>query len=348
MPSLPAALESVIAELTAMLEPLRIGAVRRPPLTLVARGGQYECYRTDRDPPVFLRRIRLDNLAAAKLPRELLSQPVEIRLDAAQVLSKVLQLPAASRHYLGEVVGHQLERMTPWSADRVVFDYVLADDAPAGKEQIEVRLVAASREVFDKAMAELAQAGIEPAVVGTSADPLERPSPVNLFRAGKTGRQRQLRRAVGMGLAGLAVAGLLLSLLSGLRLYALNAQAAQLQADMSQARSEIASRISGMQLSESRGKILAEKRAGVPKVLLLEQLSALIPTGTFLTELAAEGEEVRIAGFSGDAPALIGILEGADLLTEARFAAPTTRDEQMGQDRFEIMARIVPPASPAQ
>jgi Tfp pilus assembly protein PilN len=79
-------------------------------------------------------------------------------------------------------------------------------------------------------------------------------------------------------------------------------------------------------------------------IVLVEELSKIIPASTYLTELAVQDQDVRISGLSSDAPALIGILEGADLLTDVRFAAPTIRDEEAAQDRFEIVARLASPA----
>jgi general secretion pathway protein L len=336
-----AAFDALVDELARMLEPLVTRGAARPPLTVVERAGRFECYRTDRTPPVRVAEGDFAALASAKLPRDLASAPVELRLDAARVLSKTVQLPAAGRQYLDAIVAHQLERMTPWSADRVVFDYTLAGDAPAGAGQVAVRLVATSRELFDEALARLAAAGLRPSVVGTSEDPLERASPVDLSRAGRSGRRDRLRRAVIVSLAALALLGAGLSGAAAWRLSALNAEASRLQQEISAARKEIAAAVSGMALAEGRGRLLAQKREALPMVVLLDRLSALIPTGTYLTELAVTGGELRLAGLSGDAPSLIQTLEDADILADAHFTAPTTRDEEAGRDRFEIVAHLV-------
>jgi general secretion pathway protein L len=348
MLSLNAGFQSLVDELAAMLEPLQIGMPRRPPFALVERAGSYELYRLDKTGAVLMKRGDLDDLARAKLPREVFSQPVEVRLDGSRVLSKLLQLPAASRNYLDSIVAHQVERNTPWAADRVVFDYELAEDPPPGKDQIAVRLVATSREVFDGAMQRLAAAGIKPEVVGTSEDPLDQPSAVNLFRGGRTARQRALRRAVVVTLAALAVAGVGLSSMAAWRLYSVNAAANALQAEMGATRQDIEDAMAGRELSESRAALIARKRDSMPSVILLERLSSLIPTSTYLTELTIDGEELRLAGLSGDAPALIGMLEEADILEDVRFTGPTIRDDNAAQDRFEILARIAGPADAPQ
>jgi general secretion pathway protein L len=341
MSSLAAAFDAIVDELARLLEPLVARRAQRPPLAVVERAGRYECYRTDRTPPLRLAEGDLSALPAAKLPRDLASAPVELRLDAARVLSRTVQLPAAGRQYLDAIVAHQLERMTPWSADRVVFDYALAGDAPAGAEQVAVRLVATSREHFDEALGRLAAAGLTPALVGTSEDPLDRPSPVDLSRAGRSGRRDRLRRAVAVGLAVLALVGAGLGGASAWRLNALNAEAARLQLEIGAARQEIAAAMSGMALEEGRGRLLARKREALSMVVLLDRLSALIPTGTYLTELGVAGGELRLAGLSGDAPSLIQTLEDADILAGVHFAAPTTREEEAGRDRFEIVAQLV-------
>jgi general secretion pathway protein L len=343
MLSVSAGFQSLVDELAGIIEALPIAAPRRPRFVLVERAGSHECYRLERTGPVLVARGDLGDLARTQLPREVLSEPVEFRLDGSRVLSKVLHLPAASRQYLDAIVAHQVERATPWAADRVVFDYVLGDEPPPGSDQIAVRLVATSRDVFDAALERLAAAGLTPDVVGTSEDPVDQPSAVNLARGEKSGRSAALRRAVVMGLGAVAVLAVLSSSLAAWRLYSVNADAAALQAEMSRTRQAIEAAMAGRELSESRAALLARKRQSMPAVLLLERLSSLIPFSTYLTELTMDGEELRLAGLSSDAPTLIGMLEEADFLDGVRFAGPTIRDDTAAQDRFEILARIVGP-----
>ena len=347
MLSISASAASLIDELTALVEPMRGGARRRPPLVLVEQNGEYECFRIDRNGLTLLARGLIAALGDAKLPRDMLTQRLEVRLDGSRVLSKILQLPAASRLYMDAIVAHQLDRMTPWTADRVVFDYALAADAPAAKDQVAVRLVATSRDVFDGTMSRLTAAGLKPAVVGTSEDPLDQPSAVNLLHQSRTERRQALRRMVAGALIGILVLGAAASALSGWRLYRVNAEADAVQAGVAAARQQIEAARAATELTENQQRLLAQKRDSVPVVLLLDRLSELIPASTYLTELAIEDQEVRITGFSGDAPALIGILEAAETLTDVRFGAPTTREEDATLDRFEIVARLPAPAEEA-
>jgi general secretion pathway protein L len=343
-----AMISAFVDDVAAAIEPMRRGRRKRAAITLVERGGGYEIYRNDRRGPTLLGSGELGDFGRKKFSREVRSQPVEVRLDGSRVLSKVLQLPAASRDYLEAIVTHQLERTTPWAADRVVFDYALAEGEAASKEHVAVRLVATSRDVFEATLARLSAAGIKPALIGTSEDPLDQPSAVNLLHTSRAERRKGLRRRVRAGLMALLVVGIGISAFAGWRLFAANAEAATLEQEMTTARASIEAAIARTQSSESYAELLERKNAVLPMVALLDQVSAIVPTSTYLTEFAVDGEELRLTGYSGEAPALIGILEAAELLADVRFAAATTREEGSTLDRFEVVARILPPAPGAQ
>jgi general secretion pathway protein L len=344
MASIAGAARTVVDEVTAFLEPKGRGSRRRRRLLLVERGDEFECYRVDGKGAALLTKGRLDELDTSKLPRQLQSQPFEVRLDGSRVLSKILKLPAASSSYLDPIVRHQLDRVTPWAADRVVYDFAIAEDEPATDGQIAVRLVATARDVLDGVMKRLTAAGIDVDIVGTTEDPIDRPSTVNLLQAERSGPRALLRRKVQNALVAILLIGVSLSILTGWRLYAVNATASDIQAEMDNVRGEIDSARAGMSLSDSRQRLLAQKQDEMPVVVLIDKLSQTIPTNTYLTELNVENGAVHLVGLTNDAPALLEVLDSSDTLTDVRFAAPTTRDEGASQDRFEIAGRFKPAA----
>jgi general secretion pathway protein L len=347
MPSIAGAATIVVDEVTAFLEPKRSGTHRKKRVILVERGEEFECYRVGARGLSLVTRGRLDELATARLPRQLRAQPLEVRLDGSRVLSKILKLPAAGRTYLDPIVRHQLDRATPWAADRVVYDYAIADDEPTTDGQIAVRLVATARDVLDGVMSRLTAAGLQADVVGTTEDPIDRPSMVNLLQAESTGQRALLRRRVKTGLVAILMIGASLCVLTGWQLYALNATAAEVQAETDAVRARIEQVRAGMSLSDSRERLLARKQDETPLVVLIDKLSQAIPTNTHLTELRVEDGEVHLVGLTSDAPALIQILEDSEPLSDVRFAAPTMRDEGATEDRFEIAARIGSEDAPA-
>ena len=341
------AIATLVDELAGMVEPTRAGALRRAPFVVVEQGSDYELYRVDRRGPRLLANGRLDKLTGEDLPRAMRRRPVELRLDNRRLLTKTLQLPAASRNYLDAIVTHQLERMTPWSADRVAFDYELAPEED-DKDHINVRVVATSREMVEGAVERLTAIGAQPLVVGTSADPLERPSPINLMADHRLDRRNRLRRRVSMGLVVVVAIVAAASVFSGWRLYVTNAEAASVETELNATRQKIEALRTNAEASEVYARLLARKKTAVPMVVLIDRLSAIIPADTYLTGLQVDGEELRVTGSSTDAPGLIETMEAADILSEVRFAAPTTRDEAAGRDRFEIVARVLPVEAPTQ
>jgi general secretion pathway protein L len=342
MPTIAGAVHGLVDEVTAFLEPKKATVHRRNRVILAERGDEFEIYRVGGKGVALVTRGPLDTLRSARLPRQVRALPIEVRVDGSRVLTKILRVPAAGRSYLDPIVRHQLDRATPWSADRVVFDYAVADDEPAGEGQIAVRLVATSRDVLDQSMARLKAAKIEADVVGTSEDPIDRPSSVNLLQSVGAGQRAQFRRRVKTTLLAILLIGVLLSVLTGWQLYTVNATAAQLDSEMGNVRAGVESARAGMSLSDSRQRLLARKQDDLPLVVLVDKLSALTPANTYLRELTIEDGEVHLVGLSSDAPALIGILEADDALSDVRFAAPTMRDEAETLDRFEITARFTP------
>lgn len=344
MPSVASIVRTFVDEITAFLEPSQGAGRRQLPFVLVERGDAFECYRNRRRGQTLVSKGPLERLRRAT--RKLRGQPVELRLDGSRVLTKILQLPAAGRDYLDAIVRHQLDRATPWAADRVVFDYAIATDEPAPEGQMSVRLVATSRDVFERSMARLTAARIKATVVGTSEDPLDRPSAVNLLRSDRAERRAVLRRKVVIGLVAIIVIGLGAGVLTGWQLYGLQSRAAALDTELGAARARIAAATAGTELTAARERLVAEKKGATPMVVLLDRLSSLIPANTYLSELSISDGEVQIAGFTQDAPALIGLLEASDVLSNVRFTAPTMRDPGATQDRFQITAALEPPAVP--
>ena len=84
------------------------------------------------------------------------------------------------------------------------------------------------------------------------------------------------------------------------------------------------------------------KRQKPSAVMVLETLTKTLPDDTYLNELRIEGGNVEIAGLSGDATALIRLIEQSHKFTRATFVAPTTREPGKAGDSFQIAADIQP------
>ena len=75
-------------------------------------------------------------------------------------------------------------------------------------------------------------------------------------------------------------------------------------------------------------------------IALLDELTAVLPDGTWVENLDIKGKEIRIQGQSTQASALIGLVEESKWFRGATFLAPVTADRATGKDRFSLAAQL--------
>jgi Tfp pilus assembly protein PilN len=91
---------------------------------------------------------------------------------------------------------------------------------------------------------------------------------------------------------------------------------------------------------ETRAAVLADLRAGNwQKLRLLEQLTKLLPDGTWLQQLQISEDTVEIDGLSTRAADLVPPLENSPYFTQVEFTSPITRDNK-NREVFRIRMRL--------
>lgn len=92
---------------------------------------------------------------------------------------------------------------------------------------------------------------------------------------------------------------------------------------------------------------LVQIRSGeISKVLVLEELTRLLPDATWIWNLKYNGKEMELSGFADSASDLIPLLDRSPLFEKVEFLAPVTKEMQMRGDgnkekeRFKIKAKI--------
>lgn len=265
------------------------------------------------------------------------SKRVELRLRADQVLERALELPGASRDYLPTIIDHRLDRLTPWRRDRVVYGYAVTGEADGGAT-LHVRVGLASADLLDGLTGALRAAGLQPTVVATGADDPAAP-PLIRFGGGNEALQRPAWQArLGFvwlagtsALCGIAVASLVWSA-------TVDERRGEAERHLAKARRLIREAAGGD--GAAADAAFGDKRPDTATVVLIDKLATTLPDTTYLRELALSPHEVRLAGTSADAPALIPLLERAGLF-EVRFTAPVSRGDDR-RDAFEITADRAP------
>jgi Tfp pilus assembly protein PilN len=91
---------------------------------------------------------------------------------------------------------------------------------------------------------------------------------------------------------------------------------------------------------EARAAVLENLRAGNwQKLRMLQELTKLLPDGTWLQELHINEDTVEINGYSNHAAELVPPLENSPYFTQVEFTAPITRDNQ-NHEVFRIRMRL--------
>jgi general secretion pathway protein L len=271
----------------------------------------------------------------------------ELVLNPDRFLFRPLELPTRAGEFLEGIVRSQIDRLTPWTANDAVFG--LAKPEEAGTDRMLVTVAATARAMVTPYVQALRSLGIKSIAVSTLL-PGPEPVPVKVLdeKGHSTFDAGRVRRVL---LAVLLVAGLG----AALAIMADSVIGSSLQAEQDQLARRIASRraaaLGGREASldaATAGLRALERRKhdGPSAVIVLEQLSQVLPDHTYVTELRIEGEKLRLIGVTRDAPSLIGLIEQTQHFSRATFFAPTTRSPNESGERFHIEARIEPSFAP--
>ena len=277
-------------------------------------------------------RARLD-ASAAGAPRWLL-------LDASQVLRPQLAVPAGAEPRLREMMAHEIDRQTPFALDQVAYEArVLARDAATRQLRVELVVLPVARlQALLERLGPLSAglAGVD--VLGDDGRPLG----VNLLprgdRVARVERTRTLNLALGLGAAVVLLASLVLVL--GNREDARAAWDERVSAAQKQAR-EARKLRSALESSVRAANFLARQRARQPTVLeVVADLTRRLPDDTWLEKIAINGGNVVLIGQSDRASALVGLLQGSQLLHKPTLAGSVQTDPRTGKERFTLTAVV--------
>ncbi len=273
--------------------------------------------------------------AIADLPRWLL-------LPASVSLRRRMLLPAGAAERLRDVVGFEIDRQTPFSADAVAFDARVLGRRD-GDGQLDVELVAVPLVALNPQRAALGPlaatlAGID--VAAADGAPLG----INLLPLAQRRRHRDAWRMWNAALAAVALLALAATLWQLLE----NRRAAADAFERAIARRAAPARLAAAQRQQLQGLIagqafLDRARASRPTAVeITDELSRRLPDGTYLEKLAIEDERLTLIGLSNEAAALVGRLQDSALWRLPALAGALQPDPASGRDRFTLTADLAP------
>ena len=287
---------------------------------------------------------------SADLSRAAHASFVVLEFPADKVVMRRITVPAQARKFLSGVIRNQIERLSPWPANGVVYGFA-AEAGTGDAAVVEVRILMAARADVDVARQDLAALGLPvDRIVARGSDTEaadEIAGSVTLWsRLADTSPERHggLVRAIGIGIAASVAASLLLGSWA-----LLSAAAIRDESEEVAARSRVLQRqVQTGRTAASTASIPPAERAwllketSISSVILIEALSRALPDSAYVSEIRLEKESLRIMGLAGDAPALLAPLERSDHLTDVHFFAPTARGPDGKLFRFSIEAHVEP------
>lgn len=346
-PELEKGLDRAYGALNWWLEGLWIGVPARVRAALFAErtelivqvaGDTVTIVRREADPLTLDASTADASAAIANAMAEAQAPDVTLLLPRAAVLTHTLKLPPAVAGELGEVLKHELDRLTPFASGDFVFDYRVSERS-ATTLLVDVALM--RRAALDEVVDRLERVGLRATTATTQNAHGER-LPLNLLPRRRTLRwpaaRLSVRPAFAIGAALLLVAVLYLPLSRYERMLA--AQTATVEAARQEAVAARA-RLTEQEAALESGKLVAERRTRyVPPVALLRELTAQVPEHTWLSRLAINSGEVHLQGESAAATELLQLLESTALLRDVQFQAPVARGDESGKEQFTIVAKL--------
>lgn len=270
------------------------------------------------------------------------SDEVVLRVPEREALQRTIRLPMAARENLREVIGFEMDRFTSLKAEEAYFDFEIAETDEA-RQQLAVALMVVPRADLRPALDLLAAWGVVPDRLVLLRPDEDAEFGRNLLPPAPAAAGLSWQARLGGGLA------VVLLLLLGAQAY-LPWYEKQQQLEALQAR-EAALRAEALQVDGLRTQVAAEakRRAAIyatltarpPAIRVLDELSRIIPDGTWLVDLQVSGETVSLKGYSQEPAGVIAVLEASPLFHDARFVSPVIPDSRIGLDRIAVSARLV-------
>ena len=284
------------------------------------------------------------------------NEDVRLCLDAVQCLSKRISLPIATEENLRAVLGFEMDRHTPFKAEKVYYDYrVSRRDVKQGL--IEVELTLAPKLPVDALVLRIEGMGgrVTSAVF---IDDLLKPAPYPdlLKQIPKSRSAESSTRKLNLALTGALL--LLLGVIVVIPIWQKRTAAIALLPQLGQAKGEAeaaeAVHKNLEKLVLESNYIVARKHSQPSSLSLVEDLSRVLSDTTWVQFLemksSAKSREVVLTGETASASKLIETIEQTGSLQNASFRSPLTKGQSPSSERFvlgaEVKSRPLPPPIP--
>lgn len=280
------------------------------------------------------------------------SDTITAALPAESVLVKKLRLPLAVEENLENVLAFEMDRHTPFKAEQVYFDYRIVN-RDVQNQRMELELAVVPREAVERPVAQLAEWGITPAAVML----VKQDTLIEHFNLLPRSRDSQPTMLMGRRNRSLLALGVILAF-GALLLPIVIKREAVLQLMPVVERAKQAAAVTDdlhrkLDALIAQHNFLLERKQTFPVlVVLLDELTRILPDDTWVQQFDLKGKELQIMGETGSSSKMIGLMEQSKILHDTNFRSPLTKGQTPGGERYHLGMEIkatpvnVPSAAP--
>lgn len=262
-------------------------------------------------------------------------------LDNDQMLRRTVTLPLAAEENLRQTLAFEIDRYTPFKLDQVYFDYRIVDRNIA-QRKIAVELAVAKQTVVDHETSRATMLGLHVSGVIPIDGRLPPNASFNLLPNVSHGSSNS--QALWVRVALVAIAVLMIATLLGIPVWQKRAAAIDLLSPLAEARiaaNETERMRERLDTLVTENNLLPDKKwHDFSPLMVLAELSKLLPDDSFVTALDYDGKTVQVQGESVSAAGLVETLDASPMFKEVGFKAPVSKVQGTSGDRFHISATL--------
>ncbi|HEY4115333.1 MAG TPA: PilN domain-containing protein [Rhizomicrobium sp.] len=261
---------------------------------------------------------------------------IKVLLPPDQVLTREMDLPVLPVSDMKRMLALDLDRLTPFRADQVLFDAeIVSRDADAGRQHVVLGVI--TRDGAVAAMERARAFGLEPAGLGVVGNGIR--SNLDFLPALRdiTGGNAARKRAVYWW----AAAGVLLAFNLFFFSWRDSNEVEQLRSavEAQQTAVNVAMHLRDKVEKEAahRVELMRQKEQASP-LKVLDAVTMALPQGTWAEHFEWNGKSVQIRGFEKNTPDLLARLEASPLLHNARSLTPNPGAVNQASASFDLAA----------
>lgn len=266
-----------------------------------------------------------------------------VHLPREYCLVKPLAFPKVALNDIKDILAHQIDRLVPYPADQVYFDYRLNPEAYT-EDKIKLTLFIVPKVRCEGLFSLLKDCGVTVDSIEL-ANVTSRPvDEINLrSREGAHTSNRKVNPKIWAAVAGLCLLAILPTAYNHYRISAIEDI---IGLSKSQALSSTRLKQDVESLKKNARYLIDKKKSRPLTIEVVSQISTLLGDNTWLEQLTVRKDEIQLFGYSATASEVLEDLESSSLFSNAHFLSAVVQQKEKNVERFQVAADVKLPPSP--